>query len=166
MPLPIATQRRFAIVGDNAFKIVDKLASNQRICRLLKYQVKNPFTTDLADVDGDSLIHSQLCIMPKIHDEPNEKMSYINIVFSNFTTNPVNPDTKICTLRFDILCPYDEWILEDNLRPFALMQEVDLMFNGKKLNGIGNLKFIKSDMIALTNQLGGYSMVYATDEFN
>ena len=46
------TQRRFAVMGANTFKIADKIMSNQRICRLLKYQVRNPFSPDLKDVDG------------------------------------------------------------------------------------------------------------------
>jgi len=31
------TQRRFAVMGTNAFNIANKLMQNQRLCRLLKY---------------------------------------------------------------------------------------------------------------------------------
>ena len=37
------TQRRFAVMGDNTFKIANKIMQNQRICRLLKYQTRDPF---------------------------------------------------------------------------------------------------------------------------
>ena len=58
------TQRRFAVMGANTFKIADKIMSNQRICRLLKYQVRNPFSPDLKDVDGAELINKQILIVP------------------------------------------------------------------------------------------------------
>ena len=37
------TQRRFAVMGEHTFKIANKLMSNQRICRLLKYHTRDPF---------------------------------------------------------------------------------------------------------------------------
>ena len=52
-----ATQRRFAVMGDNLFKILNKLVSNQRLCRLLKYQNSNPFDEELESVDGIDLIN-------------------------------------------------------------------------------------------------------------
>ena len=39
------TQRRFAVMGENTFRIANKLMSNQRICRLLKYHTRDPFLT-------------------------------------------------------------------------------------------------------------------------
>ena len=51
------TQRRFAVMGNNAFKIANKIMQDQRICRLLKYQVRDPFNaTKYPDVDGADLI--------------------------------------------------------------------------------------------------------------
>ena len=52
-----ATQRRFAVMGENLFRILNKIMNNQRICRLLKYQNENPFDESLPDVDGLDLIH-------------------------------------------------------------------------------------------------------------
>jgi len=36
------TQRRFAVMGENTFRIANKLMSNSKLCRLLKYQTKDP----------------------------------------------------------------------------------------------------------------------------
>ena len=71
------SQRRFAVMGDNTFKIADKLASNQRLCRLLKYQVRNPFSTEYEDVDGLELLGKQRSLK-KIC------LSSCNFVFSFF----------------------------------------------------------------------------------
>ena len=168
------TQRRFSVMGNNTFKIANKLMQNQRICRLLKYPTKDPFekidpvtNNEQPDVDGLDLIHKQILIVPKVFDDSTEKMSYIVSVFDDFTVNQLNPDFKLSTIRFDIACPYDEWILnETSLRPYLIMEEIDKMFNGGKLAGIGNLQFYRADNLTLSPWLGGYSMRYKINEFN
>ena len=161
------TQGRFAVMGENTFRIANKLMSNQRICRLLKYQVRSPFSEELEDVDGADLINKQILIIPKIYDGSNEKMSYITAIFDDFVVNQMNPEFKVSTVRFDIACPYDEWLLdEQSLRPYLLMQEVDTMFNQAKMAGIGNLQVYRADALTLSPQIGGYSMRYKINEFN
>lgn len=109
----------------------------------------------------------QILIVPKLFDESTEKMSYIIAVFDDFVVNQLNPEFKISTIRFDIACPYDEWLLdEESLRPYLLMQEIDNMFNQKELAGIGNLQFWRADALTLSPQIGGYSMRYKINEFN
>ena len=166
------TQRRFAVMGENTFRIANKIMSNQRVCRLLKYQTRNPFSEiendkPQPDVDGSDLINKQILIVPKIFDDSTEKMSYVVAVFDSFTVNSLNPEFKVSTVRFDIACPYDEWLLnEHSLRPYLLMQEIDTMFNEAKMAGIGTLQFYKASMLTLTPQIGGYSMWYKINEFN
>lgn len=168
------TQRRFAVMGENTFRIANKLMSNQRLCRLLKYQTRDPFLEidpvtkkDQPNVDGVELINKQILIVPKIFDDSTEKMSYVVTVFDDFVVNQLNPEFKISTVRFDIACPYDEWILnEHSLRPYLIMQEIDTMFNESKLAGIGTLQFYRADNLTLSPQIGGYSMKYKINEFN
>ena len=67
------SQRRFAVMGDNTFKIANKIMNNQRICRLLKYQVRDPFDTEkYENVDGLDLMGKQILIVPKFFDESTE----------------------------------------------------------------------------------------------
>lgn len=166
------TQRRFSVMGENTFIIANRLMKNQRLCRLLKYNTKNPFNqiengVPQPDVEGEDLIHKQILIVPKIFDDSTEKMSYIIMVFTGFIVNHANTDYKLSSIRFDIACPYDEWILnEQSLRPYLIMEEIDKMFNERKLKGIGNLQFVRADPLTLTPQIGGYSMLYTINEFN
>lgn len=167
MGLDHQTQRRFSVMGENTFKIANKIMLNQRICRLLKYSNRDPFSNELDNVNGEDLINKQIIIVPKLYDEDNWKTSYIVAVFDDFTVNQLNPEFKISTLRFDIACPYDEWLLNDqSLRPYLIMQELDTMFNGQKLAGIGNLQFWRADVLTLSPQIGGFSMRYKINEFN
>ena len=97
------TQRRFAIMGENAFLIANKLMKNQRLCRLLKYQTRAPFSDSWTDpitkevraqpeVQGEDLINKQILIVPKVFDDSVEKMSYVISVFDDFTVNQLNPE--------------------------------------------------------------------------
>ena len=162
------TQRRFAVMGTNAFHIANKLMSNQRLCRLLKYQVRDPFDEEkYQSVDGISLLNKQIMITPKIWDESTEKTSYVVALFNSFTTNIINPDFKLDTIGIDIACPYDEWVLNgQSLRPYLIMEEIDNMFNGAKMAGIGTLQFVRADRNVFTSQIGGYTMQYNINEFN
>ena len=155
-------------MGTNTFKIANKIMNNQRICRMLKYQVRDPFDENkYPDVDGADLINKQILIVPKIYDDSTEKMSYITAIFDDFVVNMLNPEFKTSTVRFDIACPYDEWLLNDkSLRPYLIMQEIDAMFNESKLAGIGTLQFHRADNLTLSPQIGGYSMRYKINEFN
>lgn len=168
MPVEKPSQRRFEVMGTNTFNIANKLMSNQRLCRLLKYQVRDPFDKEkYPDVDGVDLLNKQIMIVPKIFDDSTEKTSYVVAIFSNFVTNTLNPDFKLSTVRFDVACPYDEWVLnEQSLRPYLMMQEIDNMFNQAKMAGIGTLQFVRAESIVLTPQIGGYSMLYQINEFN
>lgn len=160
------TQRNFAVLGENLFRIVNKLIDNNRVCRLLKYQDATPFAEDKPDVDGSELLHKQIIIVPRIPEEGLE-CSFIIVVFDQYTINPNNPDFKVCRIRFDIVCPYSEWVINANsLRPYLLMQEIDNMFNQSKLSGLGNLQFTHSTPLVLSPQMGGYSMYYQINEFN
>lgn len=168
------TQRRFAVMGENSFLIANKLISNQKLCRLVKYQTRDPLkpvdpVTGKAqpNPDGVDLLHKQILIVPKVFDDSTEKMSYVIAVFHNFVVNQLNSEFKVSTIRFDIACPYDEWVLNENsLRPYLIMQEIDSMFNEAKLAGIGTLQFWRADNLTLSPWIGGYSMYYKINEFN
>lgn len=161
------TQRRFSVMGENLFKTLKKIISNQRVCRLLKYQNSTPFDPFLPDIDGLDLLHKQIVIVPKIPEVNDKECSYIYIVFDKYIINPENRDYKISTIRFDIVCPFKEWIIDDNnLRPYLLMQEIDNMFNESKMSGIGKLQFSHCIPLILSPELGGYEMYYQINEFN
>lgn len=163
----MATQRRFAVMGENLFKIANKLVNNQKLCRLLKYQDPDPLNEEEhKDVNGVDLLHKQILILPKFPEDGIE-CSFVLAVFDNFTINPANPDFKLTRIRFDVVCPYTEWVVNENsLRPYLMMEEIDTMFNQAKLSGIGHLRFTHSTPLVLSPQLAGYSMYYQINEFN
>jgi hypothetical protein len=46
------------------------------------------------------------------------------------------------------------------LRPYKIAAELDSMFNGKHLTGIGTLEFVGANQIAENDELGGLCLLY------
>lgn len=162
----MTTQRNFATVGQNAYLILEKMSNNQRLCRLLEYSARNPFSDEYKDLDGLDLINKRFYIVPKIANEDAEKKSSVVVQFDNFM-NSSNPEFKVTTIRFDVVCPYGVWLLDDaSLRPYLIMNEIDSMFNGAKIANIGTLQFSSANIFNIDADLGGYTMTYRINEFN
>ena len=118
----------------------------------MKYQDPDPFIKDEKhpEVNGIDLLHKQIIIIPKFPENGVES-SFVVAVFDNFTINPNNPDFKLTRIRFDVVCPYTEWVINENtLRPYLIMEEIDTMFNQAKLSGIGTLQFTHSTPLVLS----------------
>ena len=161
------TQGHFSTLGTIIFKAANKISKNQKICRLLKYQTRNPFSSEYEDVDGSDLLNNQIIVVPKIPDESSRICSYVVIMFGQTFINPANTDFNIIDLQLQIICPFEEWILDSSsLRPYLLANELDKMFNGTTLTGLGKLNFVKSEPLVLSSQLGGYILHYTNYEFN
>ena len=117
--------------------IIDKMLKNERLKRLLKYTTK-----DCMRQKNLTLIHNNIKIIPKMIVD-NSVLNYIIIHFNNFSPNTTNPEFRDNIIAFDIVCHYDQWLIDDGqLRPYRIAAELDSMFNNQHLTGIGTLTFI------------------------
>ena len=102
------SQRRFAVMGDNIFQIAKRLSRDQSICRLLHYTDRNPLSKEHPDIKGTELLHKNILVVPKPPDSLITKENFIVVLFDNFVIDGYNKDFKISTVRFNIICPFDE----------------------------------------------------------
>ena len=64
-------------------------------------------------------------------------------------------------MELKILCHFDDWDLNDyELKPYRLAGELDSMFNGVKMTGIGVLNFLSAGMDVYDNEYGGITLRY------
>ena len=143
--------------------IIDKILQNDRLQKLLYWNHKDALTRrKLTDDEKFSLIGEQIKIVPKIYID-SEMLVYIIISFGNFIPNPFNPEFRDNTISFDIICHFDQWLLNDmQLRPYKIAAELDTMFNEAKLTGIGTLEFLGASPIAIGGEeFAGLSLMYA-----
>lgn len=162
------SQRRFEVMGEDIFKIVERLQSNQKLLKLLKFTDADPLKhEDLTQDEIDAMLHKNILITPKIPDEDQDKNCYIVVLLDNYVLDEINSDFKDTVIRFDVLCPMDRWVMNGkSLRPYLLMNEIDKAFNEKKLAGIGNLDFRRASRLVVSPYLAGYSLLYGHTEFN
>lgn len=141
--------------------ISEAMLKNQRFKKLLYYTT--PDALDKQDLDKEqslSLFKKNIKIVPKLYVD-GSVLAYVVINFDNFLTNPVNPEFRDNIISFDIICHMDQWQLEDyKLRPYLIAAEIDTMFNGTHLSGIGVLNFVSAGQLILNSEFAGLSLMY------
>lgn len=161
-----STQRKFRVAGKNLITISNMLLGNQNVCKLLYYTTKTPLSEPTI-TDVDFLMGKNIRLVPKVPDDSTDRGSFIIVLLEDYEVDPTNEEVKVMTIRFDVVCPIDIWSVdEESLRPFLIMSEIDEMFNGLQLKGIGKLRFIKATRIVMSEVYAGYSMVFSNYEFN
>lgn len=140
--------------------IISGILKNERLKRLLFYTSKDALNRkNLTEDESLSLINKNIKIVPKLTVD-GSVLNYIIISFDNFTPSE-NPEFRDNIIEFDIICHFDQWQLQDfALRPYKIAGEIDSMFNGKHLTGIGKLEFLGGNQIILTNEFAGLCLMY------
>ena len=142
--------------------ISNMMLKNPRIQRLLYYNSTDCLNRPNLDMSQAlELFGKNIKIVPKLYVD-NSVLNYIIISFDNFTPNATNPEFRDNIIEFDIICHFDQWQLKDfQLRPYKIAAEIDSMFNGKHLTGIGELQFLGANQMILTDEYAGLCLMYA-----
>ena len=141
--------------------IVSSMIKNERLKRLLFHTNRTALNErNLTEDESLSLFGKNIKIVPKLTVD-RTVLNYIIISFDNFTPSG-NPEFRDNIIEFDIICHFDQWNLQDfALRPYKIAAEIDSMFNGKHLTGIGELNFLGANQIILTDEFAGLCLMYS-----
>ena len=150
----------FLSIEKDAAIIINNLMKNERLKRLLYYTTPDALDRpNISDAETIELIKNNIKLIPKIKVD-SSVLNYIEISFDNFIETD-NPEFKDNIIEFDILCHFDQWQLKDfKLRPYRIAAEIDSMFDGKHLTGIGKLEFLGGTLIAQNDEFGGVALLY------
>ena len=151
----------FLMVDKDMGIIAKQLLSNPRLKRLLYYTTEDALDRpNLTDEQSVELFGKNIKNVPKLYVD-GSVLTYIIINFDNFTPNRTNPEFRDHIIEFDIVCHYDQWTLKDfQLRPYRIAAEIDSMFNGKHLTGIGETEFLGANQIILTDEFAGLCLMF------
>ncbi len=141
--------------------IAKQLLGNPRLKRLLYYTTKDAlYQPNLTEEQSIELFGKNIKNVPKLYVD-GSVLNYIIINFDNFVPNRTNPEFRDNIIEFDIICHYDQWTLQDfQLRPYRIAAEIDSMFDGKHLTGIGKTEFIGANQIILTDEFAGLCLMF------
>lgn len=142
--------------------ITNQIIQNNRLKKLLYYTTKDALLKPNLTADQSlGLFNKNIKIVPKLYVDPTV-LNYIIISFDNFEPNTKNTEFRDNIIEFDIVCHFDQWLLDDfMLRPYRIAAEIDSTFDKKHLTGIGTLNFIGANQIVLTDEFAGLCLMYS-----
>ena len=141
--------------------IVNMILKNERLKKMLHYTSRDCLSRpNLTQDESLDLFGKEIKIVPKLYVD-GSVLNYIIISFDNFSLNRTNPEFRDNIIEFDIICHFDQWHMIDfELRPYKIAAEIDSMFNGKHLTGIGELEFLGANQMILTDEYAGLCLMY------
>ena len=141
--------------------IVNMIMKNERLKKMLHYTSRDCLSKPNLNQDESlALFGKNIKIVPKLYVD-GSVLNYIIVSFDNFTQNGTNPEFRDNIIEFDIVCHFDQWHMKDfELRPYKIAAELDSMFNGKHLTGIGELQFLGANQMILTDEYAGLCVMY------
>ena len=160
--------RNCADIGINAQFIIKRLMANQNLLKLLYYTDKDPLShEDLTEKQIQEEIFNKLIkIVPRIG--PHETAhSVVALRVTRGRGIAENNEFKNVHISIEIFVPMTQWIIKDtNLRPFAIMGEVQKSLDGKKIEGLGKLKGGDFDLNFLSEEMSAYEQTFMLTSYD
>lgn len=128
-------------IGINLQKIINRLMANDDLVNLLYYQDKDPLSKPhLSDEDKKSEIYNKrILLTPKL--QPQEQaQSTISVLAAKGTKLSENSEFVDIMILVEVFVPITQWIIKNsNLRPYAILGEIQESLNNKVINGLGRM---------------------------
>ena len=155
-------------IGVNAQYIVKRLLANQNLLKLLYYTDKDPLShDDLTQEQIQNEIFEKLVkIVPRVGPKETAH-SIIAIRIARARGLASNNEFKNVNISVEVFVPMTQWIIKDtNLRPFAIMGEVQKSLNGKKIEGLGKLTGGDFSLNFLTEEISAYEQTFVLTTYD
>lgn len=149
-------------IGINLQKIMSRLLANQNLLKLLYYTDKEPYShEDLTQEQIKNEIFEKLVkIVPRVGPKETAH-SLVVIKVARGSKDPSNSEFKNIRVDVESFVPLTQWIMkDDNLRPFAIMGEVQKSLNGKTINGLGKMEGGDFILNFLTEEISAYEQSF------
>lgn len=158
--------RNCAEIGENLQKIMARLMSNDKLVNLLYYTDKDPLnfeTHPILDSDRkkNEIYNNLIKIIPRVSDKDNAQ-SIIVIRVNSGTAIPENNEFREIDLSIEVFVPITQWMIKDtNLRPFAILGQIQESLQNKTINGLGKLQGGDFELAFITEEVSCYTTHYS-----
>lgn len=160
--------RNCADIGVNAQYIIKRLLANQSLLKLLYYTDKDPLShPDLTKEQIQNEVFEKLVkIVPRVGPKETAH-SLITLRISRARGLTENDEFKMVNISIEVFVPLTQWIIKDtNLRPFAIMGEVQKSLDGKKIEGMGKMTGGDFDLNFLTEEISAYEQDFSLTSYD
>ena len=155
-------------IGVNAQYIVKRLLANQNLLKLLYYTDKDPLSHDdlTPEQIQDEVFNKLVKIVPRVGPKETAH-SIIAVRIARARGLASNSEFKNVNISVEVFVPMTQWIIKDtNLRPFAIMGEVQKSLNGKKIEGLGKLTGGDFSLNFLTEEISAYEQTFVLTSYD
>ena len=162
------TVRDCTDIGVNAQYIMKRLLANQNLLKLLYYTDKDPLSHDdlTQEQIQDEIFEKLVKIVPRVGPKETAH-SLIAIRIARARGLASNNEFKNVNISIEVFVPMTQWIIKDtNLRPFAIMGEVQKSLNGKKIEGLGKLTGGDFSLNFLTEEISAYEQTFILTSYD
>lgn len=160
--------RNCSDIGINAQYIIKRLLANQNLLKLLYYTDKDPLShEDLTEEQINKEVFGELVkIIPRVGPkESAHSVVVLRIVRGRGLVT--NNEFKNVTISLEVFVPMTQWVIKDtNLRPFAIMGEIQKSLNNKKIEGLGKLTGGDFDLNFLTEEISAYEQIFTLTSYD
>ena len=160
--------RNCSDIGINAQYIVKRLLANQNLLKLLYYTDKDPLSHDdlTPEQIQDEIFEKLVKIVPRVGPKETAH-SLIAIRIARARGLASNNEFKAVNISVEVFVPMTQWIIKDtNLRPFAIMGEIQKSLNGKKIEGLGKLTGGDFSLNFLTEEISAYEQTFILTSYD
>lgn len=155
-------------LGVNAQLIVKRLLANQNLLKLLYYTDKDPLSHEdlTAEQIQDEVFEKLIKIVPRVGPKETAH-SVVAIRIARGRGLVTNKEFKNVNISIEIFVPMTQWIIKNtNLRPFAIMGEIQESLNGKKIEGLGKMVGGDFDLNFLTEEISAYEQTFVITSYD
>lgn len=155
-------------IGINLQRIMQRLMSNDDLVKLLYYTDKDPLSNqNLTEEQKEKEIFEKLIkIVPRIGPKETAQ-SIVAIRVVSGVKNRENTEFKDVTISIEVFVPLTQWIIKGtNLRPFAILGEIEKSLNGKVVEGLGRMKGGDFEFNFITDEISNYTQEFLITSYD
>ena len=160
--------RNCSDIGVNAQYIIKRLLANQDLLKLLYYTDKDPLShEDLTQEQIQNEVFEKLIkVVPRVGPKETAH-SIVALRIARARGLATNNEFKTVNISLEVFVPMTQWIIKDtNLRPFAIMGEVQKSLNGKKIEGLGKMSGGDFSLNFLTEEISAYEQTFVLTSYD
>jgi hypothetical protein len=154
--------RNCAELGVNLQYIIKRLFANQNLLKLLYYTDKDPLAGEdlTAEQIQNEIFEKLIKIVPRVGPKETAH-SIVAVRVARGQGLAQNNEFRNVVIGIEVFVPLTQWVIKDsNLRPFAIMGEIQKSLNGKKIEGLGKMVGGDFALNFLTEEIGAYEQTF------
>ena len=159
--------RNCAELGINLQKIVSRLIANDELVKLLYYTDENPLDgAVLTNEAKETKIFEKLVkTVPRVGTKDTAN-SVVVVYVQKAGRVPGNKEFKNVRILVDVIVPLTQWYIKsDNLRPFAILGQIQSSLDNKTVNGLGKISGGDFEINFVTDDVICYQQVFEITEY-